>query len=189
VTSLRNRLLPLVAGTVFRSGALRARAFHFISQLGIRYHASEFVVDDASPEAPKAWREGARAGSRAPDAGLGWQRDLFGLIGGYRFHLLALSRKALDGEEIAVLSRALGEVAQAARFGIEVHLVANSLVGRDPRILRAESGEVFRTYGLGDDVPQALFLIRPDGYIAYRADGMNFAGLTAFLRRFGSSQI
>ncbi|MDQ0474858.1 FAD-dependent monooxygenase [Labrys wisconsinensis] len=188
-TALRNRLLPLVAGTVFRSGALRARAFHFISQLGIRYHAGEFVADDISAGAPKAWRDGLRAGCRAPNAALGWQRDVFGLIGGYRFHLLALSHQALDAPAIDALCAAIGLAKAAAPFAMEVHLMARSLVGRDPRMVRAESGEVFGTYGLGDGVSQALFLVRPDGYIAYRADGMNFDGLAAFLRRMAPSPI
>jgi hypothetical protein len=60
--------------------------------------------------------------------------------------------------------------------------VAHSLIGRDPRIIQAESDQVFAAYGLTRDTPQAIFLIRPDGHIAYRRPDLNITGLKNFLR-------
>jgi hypothetical protein len=36
-------------------------------------------------------------------------------------------------------------------------------MGRDPRLIRVESSQVFQAYGITHEHPQALFLIRPDG--------------------------
>jgi hypothetical protein len=71
---------------------------------------------------------------------------------------------------------------------LETHIIAHSLIGRDERILQPESPQVFQAYGLTDEIPQALFFIRPDGYIAYRTDSLDVEGLREFIRqRFGQS--
>jgi 2-polyprenyl-6-methoxyphenol hydroxylase-like FAD-dependent oxidoreductase len=182
VAHLRNLLVPAFAFTVTRSGTARARAFHFISQLGIRYDESPFVRDDPSPEAPRAWRDGLTAGHRAPNALVARGRDVFDLIGGYRFHALALSRKPLSNEEIQRLADDLAGLPSSTGLDLSTHAVAHSLLGRDPRIIQAESNQVFQTYGLSDETPQGLFLVRPDGYIAYRSDRLDVTGLKAFIR-------
>src|SRR5438046_2634331 len=53
------RVLPLV----FRSRWLRARAFRFVSELGISYRGSPAVGESGTRS-----RSGARAGDRLPDA-------------------------------------------------------------------------------------------------------------------------
>jgi hypothetical protein len=178
---VRNFLLPIVAPAVARITALRAFAFGFVSQLGIRYHASRFVHDDTS-HGPRAWRNGVGAGHRAPNARITAERDVFDVIGGYRFHLLAMSRRPLEADEIARLAADLALWPAAVGLDVETHLIARSLVGRDPRILQAESSEVFRTYGLSRQVPQAVFLIRPDGYVAYRAADLDLTRARVFAR-------
>jgi len=187
VTSLRNKLIPIFATTLSRSGTIRAKAFHFLSQLGIRYHESEFVLDASSAEAPRAWREGLTAGRRAPNALFARNRDVFGLIQGYRFHVLALSRQPLSAEEIQSLTERLACLPKTIGIEIETHLIVHSLAGRDPRILQAESNQVFEAYGLSADIPQALFLIRPDGYIAFRADRLDIERLKEFIQRLSET--
>lgn len=182
VAALRNMLLPVFAGTISRSGTARARAFHFISQLGIRYHESGFVHDASSPDAPRAWREGLTAGRRAPDGLVQRDRDVFDLIKGYRFHVLALSKTPLSGGEIESLTADLAGLPKSPGVPLETHVIAGSLVGRDGRIVRAESNQVFDAYGLTRETNQALYLVRPDGYIAYRSDRLDVSGLKEFIR-------
>lgn len=182
VTGLRDWLLPAIAGTLSKSGLVRARAFHFLSQLGIRYADNDFLFDAASPHAPREWREGLTAGRRAPNGLIARHHDVFDLTQGYRFQALALSRKPLDGEEIGRLSEDLAGLPKSIGLDLETHIVAQSLIGRDPRIIRAESNEAFEAYGVSHQTPQGLFLIRPDGYIAYRADGLNVERLRRFIR-------
>ncbi|MBV9488610.1 MAG: FAD-dependent monooxygenase [Verrucomicrobia bacterium] len=182
VIGLRDRLLPVVAGTLSRSGLVRARAFHFVSQLGIHYDDNEFLRDDASPGTPREWREGLTAGHRAPNGLIARHRDVFDLTQGYRFRVLALSRKPLDGEAIRRLADGLAGLPKSIGLGVETHIIAQSLVGRDERVIRAESNEVFEAYGVTHRTPQGIFLIRPDGYIAYRADRLEVDGLKRFIQ-------
>jgi len=182
-TTLRNMLAPVLAATLSKSGTVRAKAFHFMSQLGIRYDENDFVHDASSAEAPRAWRDGLTAGHRAPNALFARNRDVFGLIGGYRFHVLALSRSPLSEDEIRSLSAVLADLSNSVGIDLETHIIAHSLIGRDRRICHAESSQVFEAYGLTAETPRALFLVRPDGYIAYRTDRLDLQGLADFIRQ------
>ena len=176
LAGIRNRLLPRFAGTMSRTGVLRSKAFHFLSQLGIRYHVPVFLHDDGP------FKEVLNAGERAPNAAIARNLDVFSLIQGYRFHLLALSRRPLDEAEIAALCKDLGQLPRPLGVELQTHIIAHSLIGRDPRIHRCESSQIFQAYGLDDENPQALFLIRPDGHIAYRTLQLYTPGLKRFLR-------
>jgi 2-polyprenyl-6-methoxyphenol hydroxylase-like FAD-dependent oxidoreductase len=187
VASLRNFLLPTVMGTITKSNRVRGRAFHFISQLGIRYEPNEggaFLHDELSPGAPRAWKEGLTPGHRAPNGLITRHRDVFDLIDGYRFHLLAFSRHPLQEKEIGWLSDALSEFAKAAPLELKAHLIASTLSGQDPRLIRAETAHAFNEYGVTGEVTQALFLVRPDGYIAFRSDRLDLTPLAAFLGKW-----
>ncbi len=63
---IRNTLLPVFGALITRSGTARSRAFHFISQLGIRYDESAFVKDGSSPSAASPWREGPPPAAALP---------------------------------------------------------------------------------------------------------------------------
>jgi hypothetical protein len=186
VASLRNTVLPIFAATVSRLGMVRNRAFHFISQLGIRYEPGLYVRDEVSDGASKSFRDALTAGHRAPNAAIGRHRDVFDLITGYRFHLLALSRMPLSAEDIGRLTGSLTNLVEGTGLDLVTHVVAHSLVGRDARVIQAEASQVFQAYGLDGDTAQALYLIRPDGYIAWRTDGLDVDACRAFLdRSFG----
>jgi hypothetical protein len=109
-------------------------------------------------------------------------RDVFSLIDGFGFHLLALSRRPLAREEIGSLADDLKHLAGSCPFPVETHLIAHSLVGRDERLLQAESTQVFEAFGLTNESPQGMFLIRPDGYIAFRSDRLEVGAIGEFLR-------
>ena len=185
-THLRNVVAPLFAGALSKSRAVRAKAFHFISQLGIRYHESRFVHEASSSAAPAKWREGLTAGHRAPNAEISRGIDVLGLIDGYRFHVLALSQKPLDESEIDSVVTALAALPQVPGIELKTHFITNSLIGRDPRILRAESSQVFELYGLNDKTTEALFLSGPMAIWRTGPTGWNVAALKAFVdERFG----
>jgi hypothetical protein len=181
VASIRNMLLPLFGAVISRSGTVRSRAFHFLSQLGIRYEESAFVRDGSTRVAASAWRDGPAAGRRAPNGLIARNRDVFSLIDGYRFHVLALSRKALAQDEIQSLCTALSRLPGSIGIPLQTHVIAHSLLGRDARINQAESNQVFEAYGLSSQTSQAIYLIRPDGYVAYRCDRLDISGLEEFI--------
>jgi 2-polyprenyl-6-methoxyphenol hydroxylase-like FAD-dependent oxidoreductase len=182
VAWLRNKLVPLFASTLFHSSTARARVFHFVSQLGIRYHESEFVHEASSRDTPHAWRDGPCAGHRAPNGLFTRNRDVFGLLNGYRFHVLVLSRLPLSRQAIDALSADLGRLPKNCGIPIDTHVIAHSLVGRDRQIHQAECTQVFDVFGISSASPQGVFLIRPDGYIAFRKEGLDIAAVDSFIR-------
>ena len=177
ISTLRNVLLPRLAGPLMHTEFVRAKAFHFISQLGIRYDGGTAVQTGGS-----SWKGGPAPGRRAPNAAYARNRDVFGLLVDYRFHVLALSRQALTPEEIGALGDGLAALPRPPGIGLAAHVIAYTSTGPDKRILRAESGEAFTAYGVSHETPQALYLVRPDGYVAWRADRLDLPALEAFLR-------
>ena len=180
---IRDTLVPLLAGTMSKSGLVRARLFHFMSQLGIKYHGEEFLVDQHRESSPKSWRDGLTPGHRAPNALVTRDLDVFSFAKGYSFHLLVLSMTALGNEEIAEISRQLESLPNNIGMPLEKHFISHSLLGRDSRIVRVECSQIFHAYGVTHEIPQAMFLIRPDGHIAYRADHLDFDALRQYLKR------
>ena len=184
VSALRDAAAPLFGAVMARSDALRARAFHFVSQLGIRYHPGPSVQDEGAA----GWSGGPEPGRRAPDAPVARTVAVFDLIGGYRFHVLALSRTALDEARMAEVAGALDDLRRAAGFDLGTHLVAHSTFGRGDGFIQAETGAVFGAYGIDHATPQGLYLIRPDGHVAWRSRGFDWAGCRAFMaERFGGA--
>jgi hypothetical protein len=183
VAGIRNMLLPIFGAVISSSGTVRSRAFHFLSQLGIRYHESAFVGDGSTSDSASAWREGPVPGRRAPNGLIARNRDVFSLIQGYRFHILALSRQALSQAEIESLCAGLSQLPRSIGIPVETHIIAHSLRGRDARIIQAESNQVFEAYGLSHQTLQAFYFIRPDGYVAYRTNRLDISGLQAFIAK------
>ena len=186
VAGLRNLALPVFGRAAMRSESVRARAFHFVSELGIRYHQGPFVSEEGSSGvSPKA--QALRAGARAPDGRIGRTQSVFDLLRADRFTVLVLSAKALEEDAIATIRAALDSLpASIAGLDCQKWLIARSLIGRDSRLMQAESNDVFVNYQLDERTPQMLVLIRPDGYIAYRCFGTDTAGLTTFVARFSA---
>jgi hypothetical protein len=177
--ALRDRLLPLIGAGVSRSSFVRAKAFHFISELGIHYEPNAFMA--AASGISHRWPEGPEPGRRAPDAMISRNVRAFDLLAGYGFHVLALSRKPLVDAEIARLSIELADLREAAGLDLATHLVARSLIGRDPRIVQAEMPQIFDAYGLGPNRAGGIYLIRPDGHVAWRTDSLDIEACRRFI--------
>lgn len=172
-TKLRNIIMPLVIKLVSKSKFLKTKVFRFVSELGIRYHDNEFLRNDGPAIQPCA-------GQRAPNATYKRNHDVFELINGYQFHILALSKKALSTKEIDELHQQLTQLPQNLGLPVKTHFIAHSLLGENKKIIQAQSNQVFENYGLTDKYPFGLFLIRPDGYIAYRSNEINVQKLNTF---------
>ncbi len=124
---------------------------------------------------------GASRGVRAPNGQIARGCDVFSLIQGYRWHVLALSRRPLSRDEIEKLAAEMGALPRMIGTPLETHIVAHSLIGRDSRIVQAESNQVFEAYGISAANPRGLYLIRPDGHVAFRSLWLDFAGLKDFI--------
>jgi 2-polyprenyl-6-methoxyphenol hydroxylase-like FAD-dependent oxidoreductase len=152
-------LIPLAS-----IGRLRGRAFHMVSQLGIRYRSSPAVLEGAS-----VLTTGPQAGDRLPNLPVtvdGTTTSLQALIAPARFHLLCCG--------------AAGDMA-----GVET-LIADRPLARHA-IASADQATRDTLAALGVDgrrVMSALYLVRPDGHIAYRCAGHDTAELDAWLERW-----
>jgi 2-polyprenyl-6-methoxyphenol hydroxylase-like FAD-dependent oxidoreductase len=152
---LRNHVVPLVAPRVMARPRGRRLAFRFVSQLAIDYRGGPLSVEGGG------LRGGPRAGERAPDGPFpvagDADRTLFTALATPAFHLLLFTPRAAPPTGSAALA---------------VHVVDER---SDP------GGLLRRRYGV---TGPAHYLIRPDGYVAYRAAGEQFDGLRDYVRRW-----
>ncbi len=171
ITGLRNFFLPRVAPRIMGSDR-GSDVFRFVSQIGIRYRRSP-VVSEQSAGASASWRRGPRAGDRAPG------------LGPYRGHLL----RQLTGSGWWLLGFC-GEGPQAldaARWQVRLRGAIGDRPFITPRLVSVDDtpdgvhdpeGQLHRRYGL---TGPGLYLIRPDGHIAFRSPGPGVDAVCAWL--------
>lgn len=176
---VRDWIAKPAAAAVSHLASVQHKAFRTLSELDIAYPPGPGA--DAAPALGGA---GPQVGQRAPNAGIDRHRDVFDLTAGYGWTVLALSRKPLEREEA---DRAADALDSLAGDGVAVHLVSRLAVGRDPRIVFVSSAETFDAYGVRGQDQQATYLVRPDGYIAWRGDGLDADGCRRALARFGQA--
>ncbi len=161
-----SRILP----RVLSSKRLRAAAFRFVSELGIRYRASPAVTEGA----PRL-RAGPKAGDRLPDGPLrrdGRPTSLQQELAAPQLHLLLCgATNAWDLEQISSLcTRYAGLLA--------VHSLTRE---EQAGALVDGSGEVLVRLGVRD---AAQYLARPDGYIGFRCAGVDLGALSRYMTRW-----
>lgn len=174
--ALRDLILPLVLKIISRARPIQTKAFRRLSQRDIVYAAGTTAV--AHDKAP--WKTGPLPGARAPNAVLRPGRDLFDLLAGYRMTVLALSRKPLEAWQIEHVNQSLAGIV-AGRPNLCAHLVARQSFGMDPGVEFTSSPDVFERYGVDMRDGQALYIIRPDGYVAWRSPTLNIQRAASFL--------
>ena len=72
------------------------------------------------------------------------------------------------------------QAAQASSGGVDCRTVVANATGPSAGVLLDPNGALHRTYGAEDE---ALFLVRPDGYVGYRARPADATRLREYLRR------
>jgi pentachlorophenol monooxygenase len=153
------------------------------AQLLINYRDSAIVLDDGAQLASIA------AGDRAPDA-RGLVRDtvsapvrLFSVLD-RRKHTCILYAGAAIGQDWLLELEGIAEAAMEAAHGqLDVMLVASSganVTDTALPLLLDSTGEFASAYAA---VGTAAFVLRPDGYLGYRADVADASALKAFLSR------
>lgn len=177
--TVRDWIARPVSAAISHLTSAQHRVFRAVSELDIAYDGSRIGEDEASK-----LDGGPIPGRRAPNAAIARHRDVFDLISGYTFTVLALSRKPLDAGETDQISSQLGTIGRETDR-IKTHLVARVPFGRDPHVVFVEKADVFDAYGLKEADSQAIYVVRPDGYVAWRGDGVDVERCRRFLARFG----
>lgn len=171
VTTLRDRLIPLASPTK----AMQRRLTAAISEIGIAYRHSPLV------HAQNAEHGMLRAGDRAPDAPIQREEDtapgrLFALLHDTHHVLLIFS----DGQPVSELPMQQLRAWLARDYN---HIVVTYQVEPETNAMKAggvsdPGGALRRRYGI---TKTGLVLIRPDGYIGFRASSLEATSLQTYL--------
>ncbi|MBN9416253.1 MAG: FAD-dependent monooxygenase [Candidatus Eremiobacteraeota bacterium] len=180
---LRNALLSFAASFEF----VRHKIAEQASELAVRYPKSPLNREVHPGNAAWLLGHGVHPGDRAPDGHLLKDENeahLFGLMSDTRFHLLVLSGLAPGEANPAAL--------ECARWANdELHqLVGVHWIGFDPHHLPSqlpsawwdEGSLIHKRYGA---VEATLYLVRPDGYVAFRSQPAVRADLEKYLADLG----
>jgi hypothetical protein len=167
----RQLVIPRLLPRLFQSSRLRSLAFGFLSELRIHYRESPAVTE----ERPRL-RSGPRAGARLPDARVtfdGQPVPLQRAVVGPNLSLL------LCGDPQGWDRAAVARLAERYAGLIKLHRLARQAF---PGAL-VDDGGALALLGVRD---RAQFLVRPDGYIAFRCSGSNLDALTRYLTQWFS---
>ncbi|HET6774507.1 MAG TPA: FAD-dependent monooxygenase [Acidimicrobiales bacterium] len=169
----RTRVAPWLARLAGLLPAARAAGFRTVAELAIDYRASPAVTDARAGRPPAP-----RAGDRLPDAPVrldGAATTLGRALAAPRHHLVCA------GPSPAWAGGPLDPLAERHAGLLDLHRLSRRA---EPGALHDVGGAAHRRLGLGRDERPAQILVRPDGHIAYRADGTDVSGLTAYLSRW-----
>ncbi|MGH8094738.1 MAG: FAD-dependent monooxygenase [Chthoniobacterales bacterium] len=167
--SVRDFLLPVVSGIDFVEEKIADR----LAELNVSYRTSPIVENHGAGR--------VKAGDRAPDAELRDQnnqaRRLFELFREPRHVLLIFQGATPEGAVQAEQLRSV--LATVPNGAVDSYRIARGQTGAEAE-LRDLSGLAHAAYGLFEG---GVTLVRPDGYIGYRAADFNAPRLQAYLGR------
>jgi pentachlorophenol monooxygenase len=169
---------------------ISSRLLRTASQLDVHYRNSPLVT--CGPEADVGWRhQGPLPGDRLPDAALksvrtGHLHQLHGLLRKPVHHLLLQLSESPEHNERLVMYALSDRLGQEYRERVHLTVIAarataNEDVPREgtTRIWRDHEGEFASAFG----DQGRLWLMRPDGHLAYRAPVSNADDLLGYLER------
>ncbi len=179
--SIRDLAAKTFLPIVTRASKFHRKGFGNVSERNISYDLSRYVG-----EGPRWPSEGPRAGERAPNVRINNDLDMFELLKGYQFNIVAFSRLPLSSDESGKVRERLKALTDEFSFAGS-HLIARTAFGFDENCIFANGPDVFDCYGVDSaENNQVVYLIRPDNYVAWRMTGFDFDACRRFLKEFGA---
>jgi 2-polyprenyl-6-methoxyphenol hydroxylase-like FAD-dependent oxidoreductase len=180
---IRNRLVPLVAGTEM----VQEKMMRTMGELNINYRDTGFVAQN--------WhgRGGdVEAGDRAPDAVLvnsksGTEERLFEVYKDIRHIALLFTGTNPSEADVRNLRRIAHELREDYGAMLDIRYIAmgdssNAILGNDGTPLLLDTTKTaHERYEVSTTT--ALYLIRPDGYIGYRSSPSDIEGVIEYMNR------
>jgi hypothetical protein len=155
---------PLLFMFASKLPPIRKRIFWLISQLWTNYRKSPAVAESGPA------RKGPRAGDRAPygffETGPDDGQSIFEVLRRPEHHVLLFEGGGVEPPGPGRLQGGLRELISAYEAPFQVHEVA------------AGNRQLHGRYGVGSP---SLFLVRPDGHVAYRGPAEDLDGLESYL--------
>jgi 2-polyprenyl-6-methoxyphenol hydroxylase-like FAD-dependent oxidoreductase len=152
--AIRDRVLPFALKIISRARPIQRKAFLGTSQRNIAYATGSIAVASDVGN----WSKGPKPGRRAPNAQVSITSDIFSLIAKYTVNVLCFSRTPLSDQERS----------RADAFG--AHIIGPGA-----------HADAFARYGVDAKMDQGLYVVRPDGYIGWRANVLDFDRCKAFI--------
>ena len=147
---IRNLLMPAVTNFFLSSASGRRKMFRFTSQLAIHYH-SAWAREEILKE---GFNGGPMVGCRAPDAPVG-SISLFEKLKGEHLKIL------LFFPAVADLDQVFEDLQSNLRQFLKVHVFYHT----------RDFERLYRRYGIKKS---GMYLLRPDGYVLFRCDTIDF---------------
>ena len=168
---LKVTLVPALFRLLSMPSGIEKRLFWLVSQLWTQYRQSPAVEQSVS--AQKVQRAGGpQAGERAPygffESGAESGRSIFELLKGPEHHLILFEGKEPDSARLEASRVEVERVLGRYGFPVSVHQVT------------AGNEQLQARYGAKKPT---LFLIRPDGQVAYRGEAADTVSLKLYLDR------
>jgi hypothetical protein len=182
---LRTRVLPVVLG----QEAVQQRGIQWASELDVSYRRSPIVAESGGRTRRPA--DAPRAGDRTPDAGPlqladGTTTRLFDWLRDTRHTLLLFAGTGPSREAQARLGEAAA-VGRRERDLVRIVWVAAGAAvpdtAADETVLLDPDRVLHERYGA---TTESLYLVRPDGYVGYRAQPAEGDGLREYFERWFS---
>ncbi|MFD2415989.1 FAD-dependent monooxygenase [Amycolatopsis pigmentata] len=161
----------------------------FLQEMSMLLSYSDSPLVAESVSTPDALRDGPRPGDRAPDVsglyrrGVGHSLRLFDLTRGTKHTLLVYADSTADESSLAAVEKLTADIRELTCGELNVYLVCSPDTRvpwmLDPPVVRDNGGQFRATYGVAG---MALYLVRPDGHVGFRALPIDADALRANLQ-------